>query len=184
MRELSLNLLDIALNSVAAGAQNIGIVIRVETGKDRLTITISDDGFGMDEEFLKKAVDPFATTRKTRKVGLGLPLFKEAALITGGSFDLNSKLGAGTTVVAGFALDNIDRMPLGDIPATMITLVTGSPDIEFKLCYSVDGREFVFDTAEIKETLAGVPIDSPEVAEFLTGYLAGNIDEINGGLTI
>ena len=184
MRDLSLNILDIAQNSVAAGAKNVWIGIAVDTLKDVLTVTIKDNGCGMDEDFLKNAADPFTTTRNTRKVGLGLPLFKDAALITGGSFDIKSEKNKGTLVAAAFILDSFDRMPLGDITETMLTLVTGSKEIDFTLNYKVDGREFTFDTAEVKQTLGDVPLDTAEVVEFLRQLMNENIGEVNAGLII
>ncbi|MBO5773933.1 MAG: sensor histidine kinase [Clostridia bacterium] len=180
MRELALHVLDIAENSVKANASLVTVEIIAK--ENILTIRISDDGRGMSEEFLSKVTDPFTTTRTTRKVGMGIPLLKQAAETSGGAFDIKSKLGVGTTVTATFLLDDVDRMPLGDVAETATTLLY--PQCDFKWIYVVEDREFVFDTREVKEELEGIPIDSPEIIAFLKSMLKENIESINGGLII
>ena len=180
MRELALHILDIAENSVKAKATLVTVEI---IAKDNLlTIRISDDGRGMSEEFLSRVTDPFTTTRTTRKVGMGIPLFKQASETSGGTFNIKSKLGEGTTVSVTFKLDDIDRMPLGDVAETATTLLY--PDCDFRWIYKVDDREFVFYTREVKEELEGIPIDSPEIIAFLKSMIKENIESINGGLII
>ena len=121
MTEISLNILDVAQNSISAGAKLIEISVVADIKSDTLTVVIKDNGCGMDEEKLKKVIDPFFTTRTTRKVGLGIPFYKLAAENTGGTFNITSQLGLGTTVTAVFGLSHIDRMPLGDINFTIHT---------------------------------------------------------------
>lgn len=180
MREIALNILDIAENSVKAKASLIEITV---TAKDNiLTVTVTDNGKGMSKDFLEKVTDPFTTTRTTRKVGMGIPLFKDAAEMTGGSFEIESELGRGTRVTARFVLDSIDRAPLGDISDTAVTLL--SPEIDFVWVYTVGERSFTFDTREIKAELGDIPIDSPEVISFLRNLLKENIDSINGGTVL
>lgn len=180
MREIALNILDIAENSVKAKASLIEITV---TAKDNiLTVTVTDNGKGMSKDFLEKVTDPFTTTRTTRKVGMGIPLFKDAAEMTGGSFEIESELGRGTRVTARFVLDSIDRAPLGDLSDTAVTLL--SPEIDFVWVYTVDERSFTFDTREIKAELGDIPIDSPEVISFLRNLLKENIDSINGGTVL
>ena len=177
MREIALNILDIAENSVKAKASLIEITV---TAADNiLTVTITDNGKGMSKDFLEKVTDPFTTTRTTRKVGMGIPLFKDAAEMTGGSFEIESEPGRGTRVTARFVIDSIDRAPLGDISDTAVTLL--GPDIDFVWVYTVNGRSFTFDTREIKAELGDIPIDSPEIISFLRNLLKENIDSINGG---
>lgn len=178
MKELSLNILDIAKNSTKAQAKNIEITLDENSSSGMLTITIKDDGCGMDKEFLQRVTDPFSTTRTTRKVGLGLPLFKLAAEQSGGSLAIESEVGAGTTVRASFQLDNIDRMPVGDLPGTFVTLVQGDPEVRFVLTCRVDDDEFTADTEEIKEILDGMPITSPQVLVWLSGFITDNLSEI------
>ena len=180
MRELALNILDIAENSVKAKASLI--VITIEAKGNLLTITISDNGKGMDKAFLERVTDPFTTTRTTRKVGMGIPLFKEAAETTGGSFSIDSEPGAGTVVRASFVIDSIDRAPLGDVAESAVTLLR--EDIDFVWVYTVEDKSFTFDTREIKAELGGIPIDSPEIISFLKDMLKENIESINGGIIL
>lgn len=176
MPELSLNILDVAQNSVTAGSQVTVISVAADTAADRLTIRISDAGCGMTPEQVAKVTDPFYTTRTTRKVGLGVPFFKMAAELTGGSFEIASKVGEGTTVTAVFGLRHIDRMPLGDIASTMTSLIGPNPDIDFVLEYTVDNKGFVMDTREFRSILGpDIPLSAPEVLTYIAGYINENI---------
>lgn len=177
MKELSLHVLDIAGNSVSAGASLV--TIRVKNRPPEICITVEDNGRGMDEEFLRRVSDPFTTTRTTRKVGLGLPLFKLAAEQTGGSFAIKSAPGKGTTVEAKFSYGNIDTPPVGDMAGTMITLIQGSPDIDFIYAYEGTAGAFEMDTREMRELLGGVPLSEPEVLSFISGYITQNEAEAN-----
>lgn len=181
MTELSLNLLDVAENGVRAGATLIRIGIDTDTEKDRLIMTISDNGCGMSEEQVRAVTDPFFTTRTTRKVGLGVPFFKMAAEITGGSFRIDSVPGKGTDVIAEFVYSSIDRAPLGDVEETMVTLISGSPDIDFVYEYSFNGKSCTLDTREVRQMLEGVPLDTPEVISFLRDYLKENRKAVDSG---
>ena len=182
--EISLNILDVAENSTRAHAGLVEIEVAIDTGADSLTVVIRDDGCGMTEEQVLKVTDPFYTTRTTRKVGLGIPFFKQAAESTGGSFCIKSKIGAGTEVKAVFGLSHIDRMPLGDINATIHTLMVFHDETEFCYTYSYDGREFVLDTREIKKILGNVPLKEAEVSGFIKEYLDTNKAEADGGNVI
>lgn len=181
MRELSLNILDIAENSVKACASNIKIEIVCDEKSDFLSITISDDGKGMSENFLNVVTDPFTTTRTTRKVGMGIPLFKMSAIQAEGDFEIESKENVGTVVKATYKLSHIDRMPLGDIVGTMIILISANPTIDFVLCFSYNGESFEFETKKIKEVLDGVPINDLNIINYLKGYLTENIENIHKG---
>lgn len=167
MTELSLNVLDIAQNSVVAGAKLIEITVSINTVADRMIISIKDDGKGMDNEALQKAQDPFFTTRTTRKVGLGVPLFKMSAEMTGGSFRIESRPGEGTLTEAAYAYSHIDRMPLGDMASTISTLVSGNESIDFIFTYQKDSSIFCLDTRELREVMAEIPLSSREVLEFI-----------------
>ncbi len=182
MRELSLNILDIAQNSVVAKSQNITIDISAKKGI--LTISIADDGCGMEQEFLANVIDPFTTTRTTRKVGMGIPLFKMAAESSGGEFKITSQKGVGTTTTASFLIASIDRMPLGDIAATMCSLITTAPSIDYQFNYTVDDRTFSFNTKEIKEIMGDIPIESYEIISYINEFITSNILEINGGIIL
>lgn len=184
MTEISLNVLDIANNSIRANASLIEIKIQIQRDLDALTITITDNGCGMTEEQVRKVEDPFFTTRTTRKIGLGVPFFKMAALSTGGSFQIASTPGVGTTVTAVFGLSHIDRMPLGDMNSTMHTLITLNTQIDFLYTYIFDEKEFVLDTREFREILNDVPLNSPEVSTYIKEYLKENQNETDGGYLI
>ncbi len=178
MKELSLNILDIAQNSIKANAAHVEIAL--EQRGDWLTITITDDGTGMSPEFAAEAANPFTTTRTTRKVGMGLPLFKLAAEQTGGSFSLTSHQAAhegddhGTTVTATFNTAHVDCEPVGDITETILTLIQGNPDLSLTYLYSKDGDELRLSTDEMREILGDdVPLNSPDVLTWARSFLNG-----------
>ena len=180
MEELSLHLLDLIQNSVKAGASLIEIMITEKAGL--LTIELKDDGCGMSEEFLQRVESPFTTTRTTRKVGLGIPLFKQAALMAGGDFSITSRQGEGTRIRATFEINNIDRAPMGDLAGTMLGQVLSTPVTpDYRLLYAVEDASFEFDTREIKRQLEGVPLDAPDVIAWMKDYLEEGIRELNGG---
>lgn len=185
MPEISLNILDVAENSVRAGASLIEIGVFVQTEEDTLTVTIADDGCGMSQEQTEKVQDPFYTTRTTRRVGLGVPFFKQAAESAGGSFSIRSEQGKGTVVKAVFQLSHIDRMPLGDISSTIHTLVVFNGQIRFIYTYRYDENEFVLDTREIREILGeDVPFTDLEVSRFIKEFLEANKAETDQGADI
>lgn len=159
MKELSLNILDITYNSIAAKAKNIEILIGEDTKNSTLKLVIKDDGSGMDEETVRKVTDPFYTSRTTRKIGLGIPLLKMEAEQTGGSLDITSGLGKGTELSAVFRTDSIDMIPLGEIIPTICTLIQGAPDIDYLFIHTIDDRTIKLDTKEIREALLIEPND-------------------------
>lgn len=176
MKELSLNILDITKNSVKADAKNISILLN-EDNDGILTLEITDDGHGMTEETLKSVTDPFYTTRTTRKVGLGIPLLKLASEQSGGSFRIVSRSiedfsdNFGTSVFATFNTKSIDFTPLGDIVDTLIVLIQGSPNINFVFSHKTPQREVNLSTAELKNILGDIPLDSFEVLNWIREYL-------------
>jgi anti-sigma regulatory factor (Ser/Thr protein kinase) len=176
MKELSLNILDIAKNSVTAGSSLIRVTV-TETAT-RLTVEIADDGCGMDPEFLARVTDPFTTTRTTRKVGMGIPLLKMAAEMSGGGFDIQSTVGKGTTTTAWFDPNSIDTPPMGDLTGTILTLIQGSPDMDFLFTHRIGDAEYALDTREIRQIMEGVPLDSPELLLWLGEYLRENEAEL------
>jgi signal transduction histidine kinase len=150
MEDLSLHILDIAENSIAAMAKRIEIRIDEDQAKDLVTIEIKDDGNGMDEQTLKKVLDPFFTTRTTRRVGLGLSLLAQASRDSEGTFDLSSEPGEGTTVNATFRLSHPDCKPMGDIGQTIQVLVMSHPEIDFLYEHKNDNSTYHFDTREVR----------------------------------
>ena len=182
MPEISLNILDVAENSVRAEADLIEILVRVQPEEDKLTVIIKDNGCGMTPEQVQKVQDPFFTTRTTRKVGLGVPFFKQAAESAGGSFQIDSEKGKGTTVKAVFTLSHIDRMPLGDISSTIHTLIVFNEHIDFRYTYEYADRSFVLDTREMREMLGeDISFSKSEVSDFIKDYLRTNKRETDGG---
>ena len=151
--------------------------------KDLLTIRIEDDGKGMSPEFLKRVTNPFSTTRTTRKVGLGLPLFKEACEITGGELAVESTLGVGTVVTATFGISSIDRIPLGNTGDTLSSLICSYPDRDFSIIFSNErGEEAGLDTADLRERLGDVPLSEPDVYVFVRDYILEQQQNILGGI--
>lgn len=171
MQEISLNVLDLAQNSVSAKATLIEIEINEDPDSDSLTVRISDNGCGMTKEQLKAVADPFYTTRNTRKIGLGVPLFKMAAEMTGGSFSITSEVGLGTTTKGVFGLTHIDRMPLGNINETILTLIYCNPTIDFVYTRTFSGKSFTLDTREVRSVLGDVPLTEKDVTAWMRGYL-------------
>lgn len=169
MEDLSLHILDIAENSIDAGAKKVEIEIIVITADDRLILRIKDDGRGMDEDMIRMVKDPFFTTKTVRqkKFGLGIPLFAQAAEECNGKFSIESEVGKGTVITAEFQRSHIDIKPLGDIGSTMTALIGGHPEIEFLLSYEKDGFSYKLDTEELKKELNDVPINLPDVLKLI-----------------
>lgn len=182
MRELSLNVLDITQNSVSAGATLIEIAVTVNHESDTMRIVINDNGRGMTPEQVASVRDPFYTTRTTRKVGMGVPLFKMAAEMTGGGFDIRSVVGKGTSVSAEFNISHVDCTPLGDMCSTICTLVRMNPQLDFIYSYTVDEKSFTVDTRELKQILDGVPLDTPDVMLWLKDFISEQTENILGGV--
>jgi anti-sigma regulatory factor (Ser/Thr protein kinase) len=182
MREISLHILDIAENAIRAGAMRIEIEVEADRQADTLTVTVRDDGCGMPPEILAGVKDPFVTTRTERKVGLGLPLLAANCEATGGSLDVQSKPGRGTTVKAVFGLSHIDRPPMGALHETVRTLAAGNEERRIVLRVRSEKGEFEFDSDTVKAALDGVPLSSPPVAGWLKEHLregiAGALDEL------
>lgn len=168
MKELSLHILDIAQNSITAGASLVTIQIDENEWRDTITIDIIDDGCGMSAELLQKVTSPFTTSRTTRKVGLGVPMFKHGAESCGGYFEIDSVVGAGTSLRALYQLSHIDRPPLGDIAETIFTLIICNPEKpEFEFIYKLGAEQYRLDTREIRGVLGEVPLNEPDVAAWI-----------------
>ena len=183
MKELSLNILDITENSTKAKAELI--LIEIIDENPLLTIKITDNGVGMTEDVLLSVANPFYTTRTTRKVGMGIPLFRLAAEQTGGSLSIESKHinefpdTHGTTVTAVFNKNHIDFTPLGDIVSTITTLIQGHPDVDFVFTHKISNSEVSLDTREIRTFLDDVPLDTYEVILWIKSNLEDQYNEIN-----
>lgn len=177
MRELSLNVMDVAQNSITAGASLIEIRVEEDRQKGELVISILDNGKGMSKEQVRRVVDPFFTTRTTRKVGLGVPLFKMEAEMTGGDFSVRSELGKGTEVRARFITTHVDMIPLGNINDTMVLLISCNPDRDFLFIHQIDGKKLELDTRQLHQVLGeDVPLNEPDVVQWIRGYLQEQTD--------
>ncbi|MBQ9621487.1 MAG: sensor histidine kinase [Atopobiaceae bacterium] len=183
MKELSLNILDVAENSVKAGASLTQILLTEQDGM--LKLEIVDDGCGMSEDVVRSVVDPFYTTRTTRKVGMGIPLLKLACEQTGGSLDIVSTtqeadpVAHGTHVTATFDMNHIDFTPLGDVSASILTLIQGHPDTDFLFRHIMDDRVVELDTRELREVLEDVPLNSYDVMQWIEGNLQEQYGELS-----
>lgn len=178
MREISLHVMDVAENGIGAGATLVEVAVQEDRRANRLTVTIRDNGRGIPADVLDKVTDPFYTTRTTRRVGLGLSLFREASRRCEGEFGIRSKEGEGTEVVASFRLDHIDLAPLGDMAGSLTGLIMGNPGVDFVYTHGVDGGEFRLDTRDVKRELDGVEITRPEVVAFLGDMIRESLAEI------
>lgn len=178
LEDLSAHVLDIAENSVAAGSSWVKIEIRETRTDNKLFFIVEDNGRGMEDEFVLKVTDPFTTTRTTRRVGMGLPFLKQSAELCGGGLEIKSQKGVGTKITAVFEYDSIDRPPLGDIAATLMTLVMGSPEIHWLYSHYTDDGEFQLDTDEIIAALDGDRelLRSPEVGLWLREYVREGLE--------
>ncbi len=178
MEDLSLHILDIAENAISAKAKKIEILIIEEPREDRLTIEIRDDGMGMDEEICQKAVDPFFTTRSSRKVGLGLSLMAQAAQEAGGSLRIESKSGKGTNVIATFQYHHIDRKPLGNMTETVVALLLGNPDLEITYTHKKEDKSYVLSSLWLKDRFKNRPRIDPEVLQWVKTHLKEGLGQI------
>lgn len=182
MRDISLHILDIMQNSTAAKASMIKVSVLAKPENGMLEVAIEDNGCGMDSELLARVTDPFSTTRTTRKVGLGIPLFKASAEQSGGRFDITSQKGVGTAVKAVFAIGNIDRPPIGDLEGVITDMAAANPAVEIQLLLENGSRQFVFNSREVSRTLGEVPLSEFTVVQWLREYIKEGLSDIFGGV--
>lgn len=180
MNDISLHIIDVIQNSIYADATLIRVLIDEEISRNRLVVEVEDNGRGMTQEQVERLGDPFFTSRTTRKVGMGIPLFRQAAEQTGGEVVVKSSVGQGCIVRAVFVYDHIDRPPLGDVANSFVLMVSANPELEFVLEYRCENKSYLFDTREVKEVLEGLPLNDPSVIRMLTDMVRANIEDING----
>lgn len=171
MRDISLHVLDLVQNSLAAKATRVEIYLDEDTRQNLLCLTVYDNGCGMSEQQCQAALDPFYTTRTTRKVGLGLPLLQAATERAGGQLQLQSQLGKGTIVKAIFEYDHLDRAPIGDMSLTLMSIIALNEHCQFIYRHRRDEREFVLNSEMLREELAGIPLDHPQIAAWLRDHV-------------
>ena len=181
MRELSLHIMDIIENGLGAGADLITLSIVEDKKKNWLKITITDNGSGIPEEMQEKVLDPFFTTRTTRRVGLGLSLIREASRRCNGEFNIKSKEGEGTEVSVSFELNHIDLAPIGNMASSLTALIMGNPDVDFVYTHEVDGNIFHLDTRQVREELEGLPLNHPEVIKYLASVIRESLTDLKKG---
>ncbi len=179
MNELSLHILDICQNSIKANANIIEIIINEDHKNNLYQIIIHDNGCGMNEKTLSEVSDPFYTTRTTRKVGLGVSLFKMAAELTDGSFEIKSELKKGTSVIATFVNNHINRAPLGKIEESIMILALNEAEIDIYYEHNINQKQYVFDTRKIREVLEGIPFTNYDVIIWMKNNIKQGINEIN-----
>jgi hypothetical protein len=178
MKELALNILDIVQNSIRAKADVISISVRESVVNDVYEIDIKDNGTGIPEETVKKVTDPFVTTRRTRKTGLGLPLLKYHAELTGGSLEIKSKPGEGTEIMARFSNSHIDRQPMGDISGVITILLASENDIDFIYHHRTDSGEYSFSSYETRNILETGNFQEAELLRDIRSIIDENLREI------
>jgi hypothetical protein len=178
MKELSLHILDLAENGIAAQATLVRVLVDERPSENIITIEIEDNGKGIPPGMIETITDPFVTSRTTRRVGMGLSLFKAAAERCDGFFEIRSEPGKGTQTRGSFRYDHIDRAPLGDMPSTLVSLIAGYPEIDIDYAHMYDGRNFSFDTREIRAELEGVPLNEPAVLQHLKKAIKQELDHI------
>jgi len=179
LRELSLHLLDIAENSISAGASRIEIVLSEDSALDLLQMSIIDNGKGMSKEMIAQVTDPFITSRTTRKVGLGIPLLKAAAEDCNGSLNITSEPGIGTELTVKFQRSHIDRMPIGDLVSTIVNLIICNPLIHWIFSYQYNEKSAIFDDEPVKQTIGDIPLTEPEILTCIRSMIEETIQEVN-----
>lgn len=178
MKDLSLHILDIAHNSIRAGASSVKISMNENKERNIFIINIEDNGQGIDPGLLSKVTDPFTTSRKTRSVGMGLPLLGHNAHQAGGDLKISSEPGEGTLVTARFQHDHIDRPPLGDIAGVLLQLIGGFSEIRFIYTHQTEGGTFTLDSSEIYDILKGVSLSNPEIRKSIREMILENLADI------
>jgi signal transduction histidine kinase len=181
MRELALHILDLVQNAIEAQASRVELCIDEDCAKDVLTIRVLDNGRGMSAEMVKTALDPFVTTRLTRRIGLGLALLDMSTSRSGGYMEIESEPGRGTKIKASYQYSHFDRPPLGNMAATIQTLITLNPQLDFSYHHTVMKRAFSVETRELAAAIGDIPFTQPEIIEWLKEYLAAGIANLYGG---
>jgi len=175
MEDLSLHILDITENSIEAGSTRVDIRVRESAPRDLMVLEIVDNGRGMDGTILAGALSPYMTTKKNKRIGLGLPLLAQSAEAAGGRLTVRSGKGCGTRIRATFKRSHIDLVPLGDVAQTLTTLIAANPGIDFSYAHDSGGRAYFFSTREFRKRLGGVPLIAPHALSLIKKDIKGGI---------
>lgn len=182
MREISLHILDLVQNSIEAGATSINLEIIENFNEDVMIIRVTDNGRGMDEKMRQLVIDPFITTRTTRRIGLGLPLMDMTTKRCGGYLTIASTPGRGTVIEAMFQHSHLDRPPLGNMVETITNILVANPELQFSYQHAVGDKTFIVSSQEIADILKGIPLTQPDVLVWLREFLSENIANLYGGV--
>mgnify|MGYP003790211425 CR=1 FL=1 len=177
-----MHILDLVQNSIEAGASKVTLFINEDTKADSLIIRVADNGRGMDENTCRQVVDPFFTTRRTRRIGLGLPLIAMTTRQCQGHLNIKSVLGEGTEIEAVYKLSHIDRPPLGNIAETVKTIIIANPHLDFAYCHTVNGNSLTLATKEITDILGEISLTHPDVLVWFDQYLTDQLINLYGGV--
>ena len=175
MNDLSMHILDIIQNSLSAGASLIELDVWENAANNLLTITIKDNGKGMTPEQVARVTDPFFTSRTTRKVGMGLPLYRQSAEQSGGALKVESEVGAGTSVTATFGYDHVDRPPMGNLANAVVLMMSANPNHLFRFSYTYNNQSYSINTQEINEVLDGLPIHDTQIIKMIQQIIEENM---------
>lgn len=178
MKDLSLHILDIVQNSISAEAKEVEIHVQEDERSNKMVIRVVDDGRGMSREVAQKALDPYHTSRTTRKVGMGLPLFRHTAEQAGGQLTICSEPGKGAMVEATMPYDHIDRPELGDMAGVISLLIGSNPQLRFRYHHQKNKNEYQLDTRDVNEALEGTPINDPGILRYIREMIRENIGEL------
>lgn len=180
LEDFSAHLLDIAENSINAGATDVTLEITEDSRAHSFKFVITDNGRGMDEEILARVIDPFYTTRTTRRVGMGISFLKQVAELCGGGLNISSTPGKGTTLEVTFDTQNLDMPPIGDIPATLMVLLMGHPEINWLYVHKKDDKEYVLRSSELLEALEDIELfRTPEVGLWIRDNAKEGIEALD-----
>ncbi len=177
MKNIADHILDIAENSIRAQAQKIEILLSINTKSNLMKLSFVDDGIGMDNEMIDRIQDPFFSTRETRRIGMGIPLFMQNCETAGGHVVISSKPGEGTIVVGTFEYENYDCPPLGNVADAIYFLSSSHLDIRFVFEYKFDNMSYVWDTEEVNKALDGIPLNHYQVKDALMEMLESNLSK-------
>ena len=181
MEDLAMQILELLMNSIQAGASRIVLKILDSAAKDLISIELEDNGCGMSEEMVARVTDPFTTSRKTRKVGLGVAFFKGMTELCNGDFEIKSRLGEGTVINAGLQRSHMDTPPMGDLGQMIMYCIQANEACDYSLSYATDEGEFIFESREIREIMEGVSLNEPEVLIWIREYVDENISNLKEG---